>query len=346
MTGTQTLDIERVVAPGTWRLPDTHLETALTHPWYQLLLRLTDTLQRATVSFWHARRVRAAYLPVTTGSISSPMGLGSDSTPVRIDLEGVPTYLADSMQFLLEYGCRLWKEGCYYVMPSFRGEQPDPTHLCQFYHSEAEISGGLDDVISTIEGYVKHLARVFLAEMGEDIERIAGDVIHIERMLDIDRFERLTFNEATTILGSDENYVKEVAPGARTLTRAAERELMRYCGEFVWVTHMDHLSVPFYQAFEPTDGSLARNGDLLFGIGETVGCGERHATASDVRRALALHRVPETDYAWYTRMREIAPMQTSGFGMGVERFFMWLLRHDDIRDLQMLIRVNGQQINP
>ena len=41
-----------------------------------------------------------------TGSISSPMGLGSDSLPVKINLNGVSTYLADSMQFLLDYGNR------------------------------------------------------------------------------------------------------------------------------------------------------------------------------------------------------------------------------------------------
>lgn len=54
------------------------------------------------------------HLPVTTGSISSPMGRGSDSLPVKVKLEGVETYLADSMQFLLEYGCRLTNKGVYY----------------------------------------------------------------------------------------------------------------------------------------------------------------------------------------------------------------------------------------
>lgn len=49
------------------------------------------------------------HLPITTGSISSPMGLGSDSIPVKIQLGGRDTYLADSMQFALEYGCRFLK---------------------------------------------------------------------------------------------------------------------------------------------------------------------------------------------------------------------------------------------
>jgi asparaginyl-tRNA synthetase len=343
---THATEVLALSAPGTWRAPDAHFEVALSHPWYRMLLQLTDVMQRATVEFWAGRGVRAAYLPVTTGSISSPMGLGSDSSPVRIELEGVPTYLADSMQFLLEYSCRMWEQGCYYVMPSFRGEAPDSTHLCQFYHSEAELPGDLDSVMDTVEAYVRHLARAYLDEMHQTIAEVAGGTAHIERMLSLDSFPRVSFSDAVALLGDTPDYVTEVAEGARALTRKAEHALMDKYGEFVWVTHFDHLSVPFYQAFEPGDPTRARNGDLLFGVGETVGCGERHATAEEVHQALASHLVPEEDYAWYLRMRELRPMQTSGFGLGVERFFLWLLKHDEIRDMQMLQRVNGRQINP
>ncbi|GAA2786433.1 asparagine synthetase A [Streptomyces rameus] len=342
----QTMETLSFAAPRTWRDPDSHFEIALSHPWYRTLLQMTDIMQRATVEFWAGRGVRAAYLPVTTGSVSSPMGLGSDSSPVRVELEGVPTYLADSMQFLLEYGCRMWEQGCYYVMPSFRGEAPDPTHLCQFYHSEAELPGDVDAVMDTVEAYVRHLARAYLDEMGPVITDVAGSTAHIERLLSLEAFPRVAFSEAVDLLGDTPEYATEVADGARTLTRAAERALMDKFGEFVWVTQFDHLSVPFYQAFEPGDPSRARNADLLFGVGETVGCGERHATAQEARQALAMHEVAEEDYAWYLRMRELRPMRTSGFGLGVERFFLWLLKHDDIRDMQMLHRVNGRQINP
>jgi asparaginyl-tRNA synthetase len=342
----QTMDKSELSAPRTWLTPDSHFEVALVHPWYRMVLQMTDIMQRATVGFWAERGVRAAYLPVTTGSISSPMGLGSDSSPVRVDLEGVSTYLADSMQFLLEYSCRMWEHGAYYVMPSFRGEAPDSTHLCQFYHSEAEIPGDLATVMGTVEAYVRHLGRAYLDEMGETIAQVAGDTGHIERMLSLDSFHRVTFAEAVELLGDRPEYVAEVSDGARTLTRAAEGALMEKLGEFVWVTGFDHLSVPFYQAFEPGNPSRARNGDLLFGVGETVGAGERHATADECRAALAEHQVLEKEYAWYLRMRELRPMRTSGFGLGVERFFLWLLRHDDIRDMPMLHRVNGRQINP
>jgi len=297
------------------------------------------------VSFWRSRGVKAAYLPLTTGSISSPMGPGSDSTPVGVEVEGVLTYLADSMQFLLEYSCRLSPDGAYYVMPSFRGEAADPTHLCQFYHSEAEIPGNLDAVIKTSQDYIRYLAQAFLRDASDLVERIAGTTDHLHRPLQ-GGFRRVTFDQAVDLLDKDPRYVQEAFPGCRSLTRAGERRLMDMLGEFTWVTHMDHLSVPFYQACDETDPTKAKNGDLLFGIGETVGCGERHTTPQGVRAALAEHAVDEDAYAWYIRMRELTPMLTSGFGMGVERFLLWVLQHDDIRDLPTVLRFNGQQINP
>nr|WP_281400974.1 amino acid--tRNA ligase-related protein [Amycolatopsis umgeniensis] len=274
------------------------------------------------------------------------MGRGSDSSPVRIRLEGVDTYLADSMQFLLEFSCRLSDGPVYYVMPSFRGEAADDTHLCQFFHSEAELVGGLDEVTATVDDYVRHLATAFLEQAPDLVAHLAGTAEHLREPFAAKAFNRIPFDEAVSLLGADPAFVKTDVPGARSLTRAGERRLMDLRGPFTWVTHMDHLSTPFYQAFAGPDKDKAQNGDLLFGIGETVGCGERHATVDEVTEALALHEVDRSDYEWYVKMREISPLRTAGFGMGVERFMLWLLAHDDIRDLPLLLRFNGQQIDP
>lgn len=318
----------------------------MSDPWYRALLELTDVFNAATVDFWRTRRVRAAYLPVTTGSVSSPMGIGSDSTPVAVEVAGVKTYLADSMQFLLEYGCRLSEAGCYYVMPSFRGESADDSHLCQFFHSEAEVPGGLEDVQGVVQEYLRHLATSWLEHAADTIRAVAGADEHVRALRDEDVFSSIRFEQAVALTAGDPALMQDLLPGVRTLTRAGERRVMEVHGPFTWVTHSDHLSVPFYQAFEEGDASVALNGDLLFGIGETVGCGERHRTAVQLREALRQHAVDEADYAWYVRMRELAPMRTAGFGMGVERVLLWLTKHDDIRDVPLLLRFNGQQINP
>lgn len=40
------------------------------------------------------------------------------------------------------------------------------------------------------------------------------------------------------------------------------------------------------------------------------------------------------------------PMQTAGFGMGIERFLMWVLKATDIRNMQVCLRFNGENILP
>ncbi|MEU7043473.1 amino acid--tRNA ligase-related protein [Streptomyces varsoviensis] len=310
---------------------------------YRTLVSLQDLISYETAAFWRARRVKCLHLPITTNSISSPMGLGSDSLPVKIELFGVSTYLADSMQFMLEYGCRLSPDGTYYVMPSFRGENPDRTHLSQFFHSEAEIPGGLDDVIALADGYARHLAEAVLDQLGPQIDAAVGGTEHIEAFLDRPT-ARLTFDEAVAELGADKSYFA-FEDGWRTITRTGELELISRLGPGVWLTHFDHLSVPFYQAADASGGK-ALNADLLLGPGEVIGCGERHVTADQTRAALHRHGVPAEDYDWYVRMKAEFPMLTSGFGMGVERLLMWLLRQDDIRDLQLLERANGQLTTP
>jgi asparaginyl-tRNA synthetase len=315
----------------------------LDDPLYAALVDLQDLVNYETAQFWRARRVRALHLPVTTSSVSSPMGLGSDSLPVQVDLFGVPTYLADSMQFLLEYGCRIADQGCYYLMPSFRGEATDATHLSQFFHSEAEIPAGLDDVIDAADAYLRHLTEAVIRELEGRVARIAGGIAHLTDFL-AKPTTRMSFDDAVAALDGAPEYF-EFHDQWRTITRAGERRLMELYGPAVWLTHFDHLSVPFYQALDST-GHKAMNADLLIGPGEVIGCGERHTDAEHALAALSAHGVPAEDYDWYLSMKREKPLHTSGFGMGVERFFMWVLRHDDIRDLQLLERANGALTTP
>ncbi|AUG77448.1 Asparagine ligase A [Kitasatospora sp. MMS16-BH015] len=331
---------EKITAPGTFAAnePGAFL-AALRSPWYALIAELHDTVLSTTVNYGASRGLRSLYLPLTTRTITCPSGLGSDTRPVPVTVNGVDTYLPDSMQFLLEWGCQVSPGGGYTIMPSFRDEVPDKTHLGQFTHSEAELPGGLDDLIRYVEGYVKALAATILDRHGEQLARSRGDISHLERMVAAGGFSRLTFDEAVDVLADEPGCISDQGKG-RNLTRKGERLLMSRISEFLWVTHFDHLTVPFYQAFGDSEGRTARNADLLFGMGEVVGSGERHTHGAEVRKALAMHDVPENEYAWYVQMKDEMPLRTSGFGMGVERFLMWVLNHDDIRDMSLVSRVD------
>ena len=328
--------------PKSWARPDHHFVDALEHAWYKLITHVNATLVNTTFDFYREREIIPVLMPVTVSSISSPMGLGSDSLPVEIELFGKSTFLADSMQFQLEFILRHGIQGAFYIMPSFRGEDPDNTHLNQFFHSEAEIVGTLGDVIKLIESYLRELTRVICnSPLVDHITRVAGNISHLDHLQSLPKFPQVTFAKAMQILG-DQYFTR--GPGdVPLITRSGEKALIDHFGGVVWLTHFPPLAVPFYQAKSP-DGLTVECADLLLGIGETVGCGERHATGEGVRRALDEHKVDAADYEWYVQMKDNYPLQTSGFGLGLERFLLWVLRHNDIRDMHVVPRLKGTEM--
>nr|XP_046272331.1 uncharacterized protein si:ch211-256m1.8 [Scatophagus argus] len=343
--------------PHSWEEPLSHPTLAIKSQWYRNLFQIQNTLFHSTVEYFHnSCHYSYALTPLTTDTISSPMGLGSDSEPVSVNLLGQDVYLADSMQFVLEYFLRFQENlpGTYYISPSFRGEDPDATHLNQFYHVECELLGDMDNAISIAEGYVAHLTKSMLKNHSDKILDTAGTLKHVTAMLSkLDGktpLPRVPLDQAIPMMPSADcvEWVQDGQPQfGRKLTRKGERVLIEKYGGAVWLTEMDHLGVPFYQAYvESTGRSKAKAADLLFGLGETVGLGERHSTPVMVQEALRHHAVPEQSYKWYINMRQMKPLLTSGWGMGTERYLCWLLQHDDIRDMHIIPRMKGIKYMP
>jgi asparaginyl-tRNA synthetase len=328
----------------SWKKLDTHYRKALFSDWYKIISRLQNKFVCYTHEFYKNKCYDFQMFPVTTGSTTSPMDVGSDSLPVKVCIDGIETYLADSMQFFLEFACRLNNNGNYYIAPSFRGELADKRHLCQFYHSEAEILGNLKDVIFLVEEYLEFLISHYFRDSLRDIIRITKNDSHIIQMLNMLKtgLPSCTFSEAINLLQNNrDSFVYK--NGILVITSVGEKLLIKHFGGAVWLLYPEHMSVPFYQARNKENPKLAQCADLLFGIGETVGAGQRHYLIDNIIESLQTHSIDISEYEWYIDMKSLIPMQTSGFGMGVERFLLWLLQHDDIRDMQLFPRFNGQR---
>ena len=324
------------------------LKVLETSPWQEAIFLIQNDITRATFDFFRENKIYSVNLPVTTGAVTSPMGLGSDSLPVKVNMFGVETYLADSMQFHLEYLLRLSRgQGVHYLMPTFRGEATDNRHLAQFYHSESEICGNLDDVMLLVDQYIIYLSNYILKNRITDLKNVTDDITHIEKVASLKgRIPQITFTDAQELLSNDENYFKYSGEhDFYELTSMGEAALIEHYKGPVWVTHYPYKSVPFYQK-KSKDGLFAENADLLMGIGETVGCGERCVSAEEVIENMKFLGVDSENYEWYIKMKEITPITTSGFGLGVERFILWLTNHTDIRDIQLISRENGQLVVP
>lgn len=341
------MDEKVLSAPKDWLHAEDFYTRAFGNRWYRDISILEDIVVKRTFRFFEKENIKSVCLPITTGAVTSPMGLGSDSLPVPVKINDVEMYLADSMQFHLEYMLRFLKDGVHYIMPSFRGENSDFRHLGQFYHSEAEIKGNLEDVMGLVERYIISLFDAMLSYGEKEITEIAGTVNHIKKIIEIGNngFPRITLDEAEQILKCNPNYIETNDKGFRSITNLGEKELIKIFGGIVWLTHHDFKSVPFYQARDVT-GKYTLNADLLFGIGEVVGCGERHENYLDVIKSMEELQVNPESYEWYCYMKKNYPLKSAGFGMGMERFLLFVLNQNDIRDMQIIPRLNNTICNP
>ena len=325
------------VPPRSWADPSVHLLELLTHPWYGLVFDISAKVIEAVFGFFKDLHYAPAAVPVTTGSISSPVGLGSNSLPVPIELFGMQTFLADSMQFHLEAVLRHARTGVYYVMPTFRGDSPDDTHVSQFVHVEAERRGSLELTLSVVEKLVARIAAELLQSgLVSRIDEAAGSVAHIESLATRTPV-RVRYSEVLGLV-ADVRSATELIGDEPCLTRQGERLVLeRLNASAAWITHPPASIVPFYQACDSSGRALC--GDLIMSIGEVVGAGQRHSTDKACYEALLKHHVDPQPYDWYLEMKREHPLETSGFGMGLERLVAVILRHNDIRDLQLFPRL-------
>lgn len=324
---------------------ETGIEKVLDSEWYTTITAIQAVIITSTLNFFNSLGFIPVLLPITTASVSSPMGKGSDSLPVKVNLLGKETYLADSMQFQLEFILRQQRErkGVFYIMPSFRGEDPDPRHLNQFFHSEVECAGEWLDVKKLAIDYIKEITNAILKdqELRKKIWLTAGSTKHLEKLVTAVSIPSITFDEAVELLENDPLYVNNGE--VRSLSSRGEQKLIELYDSPLWVTHFDANSVPFYQASITRKNGIkqALCGDLLMGIGETIGAGQRHSTKQELLLSMSEHEINVKDYYWYLDMKEKRRMTTSGFGLGIERYILWVLRHHDIRDIPMFSRLKG-----
>ena len=331
--------LARNLLPKTWEKPDEHLMHMLTHPWFSLLAKMQSLVYREATLFFYENQVEALVLPITTGTISSPMGLGSDSLPVSVNLFDQQIYLADSMQFYLELGVCLRPDikGVWYIMPSFRGEMPDESHLNEFIHLEAEIRGDLNAVMGLVDSLICRFSTRIIDNMSDQVAAISGSLVHLQTVAKSFNPPRVLYKDAVRKLKDNPDCVVMHSAGFPEITRRGEIELMKYCGGPVWLTQHPSLRAPFYQRYDPEE-DVALCADLLLGIGETVGSGARQTTGDDVLFALSKREIESKPYQWYIDMKKISPLPTAGFGMGLERFFAWVFQINDIRHMQLLLR--------
>ncbi len=300
-------------------------------------------------------RAKNIDLFMITPSVSSPMGLGSDSEVIPIKLGDIESFLVDSSQFGFEPLLINDLEMVYCYLPSMRGEDPDKRHLNQFFHCEAEIRGNMDKLIPVVEGYIKELAETLLLmpniikciSVNNTVSRDA-----LTKIINAQKFPQITFDEAVNLLieNGKKNLINFTDSG-RDISSEGEVEIMKIMElkTPLWIKNYDRDRVPFYQKPDPNDSSKVINADLIFPPlingafgGEILGCGQRQDDVTEIIDSLERQGIKSEPYEWYIDLRKLPHYNTtSGFGLGIERFITWALCRDNIRDVIIYPRLKN-----
>jgi len=255
------------------------------------------------------------------------------------DFFGKETNLTVSGQLEGELGALALGE-IYTFGPTFRAENSNtPRHLAEFWMIEPEMAFyDINDNMDLAEDFLKYLTRYSLDNCREDLEFLNKmfDNGLIERLEFVIRnpFERITYTRAIEILSASGRKWEFPVDWGRDLQAEHERYLVEeYFRRPVIITDYPKDIKAFYMK-QNDDGKTVKAMDVLFPrIGEVIGGSQRE---EDYEKLLARVRelhLNEKDLWWYLETRKFGTAPHSGFGLGFERFLIFLTGMSNIRDV-------------
>jgi asparaginyl-tRNA synthetase len=90
----------------------------------------------------------------------------------------------------------------------------------------------------------------------------------------------------------------------------------------------------FYMEPDPERSDCVLGMDVIApeGYGEVIGGGERISDLGLLEQRIEKHGLPRDAFQWYIDVRRYGAVPHAGFGLGLERFVMWMCGLDHIRE--------------
>ncbi len=302
---------------------------------------------------------------VTTLDANSPPRLeNNDSVDFAQDFFGLESHLTVSGQLQAELAA-LALGKVYTFGPTFRAENSNTTrHLAEFWMIEPECAFmDLHGDMDLAEGLCKHLIARVLKNSMDDLQFLdarlkeeeatkpaaqraeMGLIDRLKFVLE-DPFERITYDDAINILLRSKPFQKgqfqfPVEWGI-DLQSEHERYLVeKHFKKPVIVTGYPAKIKAFYMRTNaPGDFGYSEKGktvaamDVLFpGIGEIIGGSQREERLDVLEARMKDMNVPAEELWWYLDTRKFGTVPHAGFGLGLERFVLFVTGMGNIRDV-------------
>ena len=229
--------------------------------------------------------------------------------------------------------------------PSFRAENSNTTrHLAEFWHVEPEIAfAELPEVMEVAEDMIKYVVRAVLEECPAEMdffERFVENGLKAKLSNIVESsFAVLDYTDAIGLLKKAD--VKFQFPVEWGCDLQTEHE--KYITEQVYRKPVFGVNYPkeiksFYMK-QNADGKTVAATDLLVpGIGEIIGGSEREADPDKLLAAMQARGMDLTSYEQYLDLRKFGTAPHGGFGLGFDRFVMYVTGMENIRDVVLFPR--------
>lgn len=317
---------------------------------FYAVFRLRSILSMAIHEFFQNQGFVYVHTPVITGNDGEGAGemfrvtTLEDSKDLSEDFFGKPSFLTVTGQLHVEAFALAYRD-VYTFGPTFRAEKSNTTrHAAEFWMIEPEIAfADLEDDMNLIEDMVKYCIE-YVLENAEAEMQFFNDVIDntlLERITKVKDsiFARMTYTQAIEILKTADRKFEYPVSWGMDLQSEHERYI---CEEVVkgpvFLTDYPKDIKAFYMRMNDDNKTVAACDLLVPAVGELVGGSQR-----EERYDLLIQRMEEMGMEietlqWYADLRKYGGVKHAGFGLGFERFLMYLTGIQNIRDVQPYAR--------
>ena len=224
--------------------------------------------------------------------------------------------------------------------PTFRAENSNTTtHASEFWMIEPEIAfADLVDDMNLIEDMVKYCIEYVMNECEEEMKFFNEfiDKTLLERLEHVknSKFERLPYTKAIEILEkADVEFENKVSWGMDLNTEHERYICEKVINGPVFITDYPKDIKAFYMRLND-DGQTVAACDLLVpSVGELVGGSQREERLDYLIKRMEEMNVHRESLEWYLDLRRYGGCKHAGFGLGFERFIMYITGIQNIRDV-------------
>ena len=311
---------------------------------FNAVFRVRSVLAMAIHEFFQDQGFVYVNAPIITGNDEEGAGevftvTTRDDGNYEEDFFGKKANLTVSGQLQAEAFAMAFRD-VYTFGPTFRAENSNTTtHASEFWMVEPEIAfADLEDDMDLIEDMIKYCIQYVLDNCPEEMKFFNQfiDNTLLERLNHVlnSEFVRMPYTEAIDhLLKAKKKFENPVSWGVDLNT-----EHERYLCEEVVKGPVFLIDYPkdikaFYMRMND-DGKTVAACDLLVpAVGELVGGSQREERLEVLQNRMKEMGVHEAGLQWYLDLRRYGGCQHAGFGLGFERFIMYVTGMQNIRDV-------------